>query len=46
MDNGGQLSADFLFASLILIIIVGALTNIASSGIDTANNAQFQKPKF
>jgi uncharacterized protein (UPF0333 family) len=45
MDNGGQLSADFLFATLILIIVVGALTNIVSSGIDTANNAQLSEAK-
>ena len=45
MDNGGQLSADFLFATLILIIIVAALTNIVSSGIDAANNSDFSKAK-
>ncbi|WP_414468741.1 hypothetical protein [Methanobacterium sp. ACI-7] len=45
MDNSGQLSADFLFATLILIIIIGALTNIASSGMDAANNAEFSKAK-
>lgn len=45
MDIGGQLSADFLFATLLLIIILGALTSIVSSGMDTANNAEFAKAK-
>ena len=45
MDKQGQLSADFLFASLILIIIVAALTNIASSGMDSANSAEISKAK-
>ncbi len=45
MDNNGQLSAELLFATLILIIIVGSLMNIVSSGIGTADNAEISKAK-
>lgn len=45
MDDVGQLSAEFLFATLLLIVIVGSLLNIVSSGIDTANSADISKAK-
>lgn len=45
MDKGGQLSADFLFAFLILLIIISAIIGIVSSGIGTANNAQLAEAK-
>lgn len=45
MDQKGFFSADILFATLLLIMVIAAAVNIISTGIDTAQNAQFSKAK-
>jgi len=45
MNEKGQLSADFIFATLILLIVISSIVGIVSSGIDTANNAGLAEAK-
>lgn len=45
MNQRGQLSADFIFATLILLMVISSIVGIISSGIDTANNAKLSEAK-
>lgn len=43
MEENGQFSADLLFATLILLVIITSIINVVSNGMSTANDAGFSK---
>lgn len=45
MDQKGFLSADLIFATLLLIVITAGVVSVVSTGIDTAQNTTFSKAK-
>lgn len=45
MDQKGVLSADFIFATLLLLVVITAGLSVVSTGMDTAQSAEFSKAK-
>ena len=45
MDQGGQLTVDLLFATLIIIIAITSIVSITTTGIATANGSEISKAK-
>lgn len=45
MDEKGQLSADFIFAIFIFLIVAASIVGIASNNIGIAENSEFSKAK-
>jgi hypothetical protein len=45
VDQGGQLTVDLLFATLIIIIAITSIVSITTTGIATANGSEISKAK-
>jgi hypothetical protein len=45
MDQKGILSADLIFATLLLLMVIASALSIISTGMDSAENTEFSKAK-
>ena len=45
MDQKGILSADLIFATLLLLMVIASALSVISTGMDSAENTEFSKAK-